>query len=218
VLRVEEQRHGVAVLAWDETRQQLEAWQAGLVVMALPLFVAARVLAEPPAALRAAAALPRAPWLVANVHIDRPLLPRPGLPAAWDSVIHRAQPGTGLGYVDAQHQRLQPVPGATVLTAYHALPVAQRAALLGADPAPWRDHVLRDLAEAHPDIHERAQRVELARWGHAMAVPVPGLRRNAALPALRAMNGRVRFAHADLAGYSVFEEAFIAGTEAARGL
>jgi monoamine oxidase len=218
VLRVEQQRHGVRVLAWDETRQQLEAWQAGLVVMALPLFVAARVLAEPPAALREAAAMPRAPWLVANVHIDRPLLARPGLPAAWDSVIHRAQPGSSLGYVDAQHQSLQPVPGATVLTAYHALPMAERAALLGADPAPWRERVLRDLADAHPDIHERAQRVELARWGHAMAVPVPGLRRNTALPALRAMNGRVRFAHADLAGYSVFEEAFIAGTEAARGL
>jgi hypothetical protein len=28
-----------------------------------------------------------------------------------------------------------------------------------------------------------------------------------------ARRGRVRFAHADLAGYSVFEEAFTAGTE-----
>jgi predicted NAD/FAD-binding protein len=217
VLRVQEQRHGVQVLAWDERRQQLEAWQAAAVVMAVPLFVAARVLAQPPAALREAAAMPRAPWLVANVHIDGPLLPRPGLPAAWDSVIHRAEPGSGLGYVDAGHQSLRPVAGATVLTAYHALPTTDRAALLGSEAAPWRDRVLRDLAGAHPDIHERSQRVELTRWGHAMAIPVPGQRSHPALPALRAMSGRVRFAHADLAGYSVFEEAFIAGTEAARG-
>jgi phytoene dehydrogenase-like protein len=227
VLRVEEGRHGVRLLVWDETARQAEAWQAQVVVLALPLFVAARVLSNPPDALRQAAAWPHVPWLVANVHIDRPLLPRPGLPAAWDSVIHRDTGGTSeptntsLGYVDARHQSLQPVPGATVLTAYHALPLAERAALLADDPAPWRDRVLRDLAVAHPDIHERAQRIDLVRWGHAMAVPVPGLLRNTALPALRAMSqrGRVRFAHADLAGYSVFEEAFIAGHEAAaRGL
>jgi monoamine oxidase len=214
-LRVEEGRHGVNLLAWDEQRQQAEAWQAQLVVLALPLFVAARVLATPPAALLDAARWPHAPWLVANVHIDKPLLPRQGLPAAWDSVIYRAEPGSALGYVDAGHQSLAPVPGATVLTAYHALPIAERATLLADDTAPWRDRVLRDLAEAHPDIHERAQHIDLVRWGHAMAVPVPGLRSHAALPALRAQHGRIRFAHADLAGYSVFEEAFVAGHEAA---
>jgi hypothetical protein len=32
--------------------------------------------------------------------------------------------------------------------------------------------------------------------------------------ALRRWRGRVRFAHADLAGYSVFEEAFTAGHQA----
>jgi hypothetical protein len=54
------------------------------------------------------------------------------------------------------------------------------------------------------------------RWGHAMAIPTPGLHRHPALLALRQARGRVRFAHADLAAYSVFEEAFIAGTDAAR--
>jgi hypothetical protein len=39
-----------------------------------------------------------------------------------------------------------------------------------------------------------------------------------ALAALRQARGRVRFAHADLAGYSVFEEAFYAGLAAAEGL
>jgi hypothetical protein len=44
-----------------------------------------------------------------------------------------------------------------------------------------------------------------------MAVPRPGLQRHPALAALRAERGRIRFAHSDLAGYSVFEEAFTAG-------
>jgi hypothetical protein len=53
------------------------------------------------------------------------------------------------------------------------------------------------------------------RWGHAMAIPVPGLQRHAALQALRGLRGRLRYAHADLAGCSVFEEAYTAGVEAA---
>ena len=216
VLRVTETRHGVQVLAWDEATAQLEAWAAQQVVLALPLFVAARVLESPPDALRQAAALlQHAPWLVANVHIDAALLDRPGASASWDNVRYDATPGTALGYVDAMHQSLRPYAGATVLTAYHALPVAQRATLLADDPAPWRDRVLQDLALTHPDIHRRAKQVDLMRWGHAMAVPRPGVQRHPALVALRQQRGRVSFAHADLAGCSVFEEAFTAGCEVA---
>ena len=219
VLRVTESRHEVQVLAWHEASQQVESWTAPQVVLALPLFVAARVLDSPPPALREAAALlQHAPWLVANVHIDGPLLDRPGAPPSWDNVryVDPGEPGgSALGYVDAMHQSLRPHAGATVLTAYHALPAAARATLLAEDPAPWRDGVLQELARVHPDIHRRAQRVDLMRWGHAMAVPRPGVQRHPALLALRRQRGRVRFAHADLAGCSVFEEAFTAGCEAA---
>jgi hypothetical protein len=102
-----------------------------------------------------------------------------------------------------------------VLTAYHAVPVAERAALLDRPPEHWAGRVLDDLAGVHPDIRQRVQRVDLMRYGHAMAVPAPGVRGSAALAALRAARGRVRFSHADLAGYSVFEEAFTLGHLAA---
>ncbi len=213
VLQVQEQRHGVQVLAWDEARQQAEAWTAQQVVLATPLFIAARLLQSPPDALKQAAALLQyAPWLVANVHIDAPLLDRAGAPPSWDSVPYG---GRGLGYVDAMHQSLRAHAGATVLTAYHALPADERVSLLADDPAPWRDRVLHDLALMHPDIQRRARRVELTRWGHAMAVPRPGVQRHPTLLALRRQRGRVRFAHGDLAGCSVFEEAFTAGCEVA---
>jgi hypothetical protein len=222
VLSVREERHAVQVLAWDEAGQRHEAWTAGTVVLATPLFVSARVLAQPTPALRQAAGLvPQAPWLVANLHLDRPLLDRIGAAPAWDNVIHRAAgAGTGLGYVDALHQSLRPdarSAGPTVLTAYHALPTAERAALLQPDWQPWAERVLADLEGAHPDLRTRLTRIELMRWGHAMAIPRPGLQRHPALAALRGARGRVRFAHADLAGYSVFEEAFTLGCEAASG-
>jgi monoamine oxidase len=215
VLRVDEGRHGVTVLAWDEHAGRAEAWTAPTVLLAVPLAVAVRVVTHPPQALRdAAAQVPQAPWLVANLHLDRPLLDRPGAPPSWDNVIHGS---TGLGYVDAGHQRLRPVTGPTVLSAYHALPAADRARLLSEGWPAWAQHVLDDLAATHPDLRSRVQRIELQRWGHGMAVPVPGVRSSPALAALRARRGRLRFAHSDLAGYSVFEEAFTLGTWAAGG-
>ncbi|MBL8347302.1 MAG: FAD-dependent oxidoreductase [Rubrivivax sp.] len=221
VLAVREEKHHVAVLAFDERRQALHAWHAGVVVMALPLFVAQRLVQPASAALRsalesAAAVLVHAPWLVANLQLDRPLLDRAtGAPPAWDNVVHG---GRGLGYVDATHQRLSPLPAsgsAPVLTAYHAIDIGERAALLDPDARPWGERVLAELAQVHPDLRRRVQRIDLMRYGHAMAVPRPGVHRHAALTALRATRGRLRFAHGDLAGYSVFEEAFTAGSEVA---
>ena len=67
-----------------------------------------------------------------------------------------------------------------------------------------------------PDLGRRLRRAELTRWGHAMAIPAPGAVGLPARQALRQAQGRVRFAHSDLAGYSVFEEAFTLGTLAGR--
>ena len=83
--------------------------------------------------------------------------------------------------------------------------------------------VVDDLARAHPDLPRKVTRVDLMRYGHAMAIPAPGVRGSAALAALaRHRAGRVHFAHSDLAGYSVFEEAFhhggVAGRAAAAAL
>jgi hypothetical protein len=50
-----------------------------------------------------------------------------------------------------------------------------------------------------------------------MSIPLPGVRGDAALAALVAGGvPRLHFAHGDLAGCSVFEEAFIAGDTAGR--
>jgi len=218
VLRIEEDRHEVRVLAWDEQAQRAEAWTAPRAVVALPLFVAARVLANPPAALADAASHARyAPWLVANLHVDAPLIDRPGAPPSWDNVAFApAGSTTALGYVDAAHQSLNPVRGATVLTAYHALPEARRAALLNDSASQWAQRVISDLATTlHPDLPHHVTQVDLMRYGHAMRIPTPGARGDPALAALRNLRGRLAFAHADLSGYSVFEEAFTLGVVAA---
>ncbi|HEX5687904.1 MAG TPA: FAD-dependent oxidoreductase [Ideonella sp.] len=218
VLRVDEDRHAVRVLVWNEQSQQAEAWSAPRAIVALPLFVAARVLANPPPALVEAASRARyAPWLVSNLHLKAPLLERPGAAPSWDNVAYApAGTTTALGYIDASHQALNPVRDATVLTVYSALPEQRRGALLNDSASNWVQRVIGELTSTlHPDLPRRVQQADLMRYGHAMRIPVPGARGDAALAALRAPHGRLRFAHADLVAYSVFEEAFTLGIGAA---
>jgi monoamine oxidase len=215
VLRVSEGRHAASVMAWDEATARVEQWTASTVILAVPIFIAARIVESPSAALRAAAAQLRyAPWLVANALLDRLPLPRTGAPPAWDNVVYGS---SDLGYVDAGHQRLDGQAGPTVLSFYRSLPQSGRAALLADSADEWAARVLHDAAALHPDLYDRVQRIDLQRWGHAMSIPLPGVHGSPALAALRAQRARLRFAHSDLAGYSVFEEAFTAGTLAASG-
>jgi protoporphyrinogen oxidase len=216
VLRVTEHKHGVELMAWNEAAAAPERWQARAVVLATPLFIAARLLAAPPEALRSATAqLSYAPWLTANLALREPLLIRPGAPLAWDNVRY----GTAaLGYVDARHQTLDPTPRPPLLTAYFALPAGERAALLHRPWQQWARWVTDEMAQTHPDLPAKLDRIDLCRFGHAMSIPTPGVRGSAALAALNEARGRVVFAHADLAGYSVFEEAYTAGVEAAARL
>ncbi len=219
VTRVAAGKHGVEVDALDTATQRAERWQADQCVLALPLFVAQRVVENPPAALHEAAARLRyAAWMVANVFIDQALHDRPGAAPSWDNVVYDDALGAeALGYVDAMHQSLQRVPGATVLTCYRAMGIgrARRQDLLSQAWTYWRDGVLGELSVPHPDVRRKATHIDVMRYGHAMSTPVPGVRSSAALHALRqpqpAPWQRLHFAHSDLAAYSVFEEAFTLG-------
>jgi monoamine oxidase len=211
VLRIANVKHGVEVDAFNVATQTLERWQAQRAIVALPLLAAAQVTENAPDFLRQAAArIAYAPWLVANIQISAALTDHPGAAPSWDNVLYGAP---GLGYVDAMHQSLQSTPGATVLSYYRALgDMPQGRKLLMNRPwTEWRDEILAELSVAHPDLAQKTRRIEISRYGHAMAIPVP--RQFDHPPVLS--SARLRFAHSDWAGYSVFEEAFTLGHQAA---
>ncbi len=232
VVRMANTRSGVEVDCLDTATQTLERISARRAVVALPLFIAARVLQNAPAFLQEAAqACVYAPWLVTNLQLSEPLQDHPGAAPAWDNVLYGT---SSLGYVDAMHQSLQPVPGATVLTHYRALgsvpggPSAGRKQLLERPWTAWRDEVLAELSAAHPDIAAKTRHMALTRYGHAMAVPVPqNLSQIRLWPRWNVRKQlskserypqrpvpvweHFQFAHSDWAGYSVFEEAFALG-------
>ena len=234
VLRIAETRRGVEVDAFNHHSGNVERWQAPRCIVALPVFVAARVVQNPPAFLaQAAQRLQWAPWAVTNIHLNAPLADRPGAAPAWDNVIYGDSNPGGLGYVDASHQKLDPRPGPTVLTYYQALgdvaDARQQLATQGAEH--WGRAALAALAGPHPDVLQRATRVQVTRYGHAMSIPVPGIQTFLSQIGLQAppgkrkllLNGerqralptpataRLAFAHSDWSGYSVFEEAFTRG-------
>lgn len=228
VMQIEPQRQSVAVRVWSEAAKQHVQWQAQHVILAVPLFVARRMLGDHwPALSQHAARQAYAPWLVSNLLIQAPLLDRAGASLAWDNVIYadRSASAVGvpsLGYVHAGHQNLDIPVGEQVWTHYWALGGTSasdaqrwRQSLLQSSWQTWAQHVVDDLAVVHPDLPTQLKRIDLMRYGHAMAIPEPGVRSAPALQALRQAHGRLHLAHADLSAYSVLEEAFAHGQRAA---
>lgn len=181
------------------------------VIWAAPLFVMPRVVVD----VRLPVVTEYAPWVVANITLDHWPSER-GASPAWDNVIYDSQ---SLGYVVATHQQLGETGPQTVWTWYHA--VVDRTSQEGRKwltDTPWswwRDYILSDLARAHPDIRSAARRIDVRRWGHAMARPVPGvLDRRDKLSRWSPAAGMFA-AHADWSGFSLFEEAQWQGVNAA---
>ncbi|HZU37218.1 MAG TPA: FAD-dependent oxidoreductase, partial [Gemmataceae bacterium] len=138
-----------------------------------------------------------------------------GFPLAWDNVFYDSP---SLGYVVATHQRGLDR-GPTVLTYYYPLCDANsreaRTRLLGMDWQSCADLTLTDMARAHPEIHTLVERLDVMRWGHAMIRPRPGFIWGRARADARKPLGGIHFAHSDLSGVSLFEEAFYHGVRAA---
>ena len=181
------------------------------VIWAAPLMVLPRVLPG----VTVPVSIDYAPWVVANITLRRPPVER-GSPAAWDSVIYDSP---SLGYVDAGHQSLSTRGPRRVWTWYHAVvdrPSREGRLWLQQQPwSAWRDTIVRDLSRAHADIAQCIERIDIMRWGHAMARPTPGLLGRVATLRQWTPAPRVFLAHADMSSLSLFEEAQWHGVAAA---
>lgn len=214
---LEESRQSLDVVAVGDD-ESVQGYRARRVIWAAPQFIAGRVIVgmNEDAARRAAMRRFRyGSWFVANLCLsDRP--ESQGVNPAWDNVFYDSP---SLGYVAATHQMLQDH-GPTVWTYYYPLcgddPAVDRKWLLDQSWESLAERVLADIEPAHPEIRRLVTRLDIMRWGHGMIRPEPGFmwsdaRRVAAQP----WNG-VHFAHTDLSGVALCEEAFDQGLRAAR--
>ncbi|HNJ96456.1 MAG TPA: hypothetical protein PLS65_16865, partial [Ferruginibacter sp.] len=68
----------------------------------------------------------------------------------------------------------------------------------------------------HPDFDAMVEQVDVWVWGHGMISPHRNFIHGAARKQMQEpLAGKVFFAHSDLSGISVFEEAFYQGLKAA---
>ena len=154
-------------------------------------------------------------WFVANLFLkDRPK-PRfeRDFPLAWDNVLYESP---SLGYVNATHQKGIDH-GPAIWTYYYPMCHEEdgRTKLFNYEWRDLADVCLTDMSRAHPEIYELTDRIDIMRWGHAMISPRPGFiwgaHRRKALDPYR----NIHFAHTDLSGIALLEEAFYHGLRAA---
>jgi hypothetical protein len=209
------EENGVRVTVLDARTNRFEIIQAQQVILATPAFINKHLVRafrdKPPEHF---AAFSYSPWLVANLHLKARPKSR-GTPLAWDNVVYG---GASLGYVVATHQTLED-DGETIWTYYQPFPdndpALARYRLAAAEHASAWDAVVAELSAAHQDFASEVTRMDVWHWGHAMVRPVPGFlfgdaRRRASAPL-----GAIHFAHTDLSGLPLLDEAHYHGVRAA---
>jgi phytoene dehydrogenase-like protein len=215
VAAMQPDRSGVLITANRGSNQWPLRVRARRAIFAAPQFLAPFIMPELPPERRAAAGQFRyGAWLTANLFLnDRPR--EQGFPLAWDNVLFHSR---SLGYVVATHQRQRDY-GPTILTWYLPLldenPAAARHRL---QLLRWSDCArlaLDDLTVAHPDLRALVERIDVMKWGHAMIRPTPGFISGKARLLAAQPWRHIHFAHSDLSGLALFEEAFFHGLRAA---
>ncbi len=205
-----------AVDLWLPDEQRTLRLLTEQLIWAAPLFLIPHVFAGQPRLHAAARSYSYAPWLVANLTLSRLPDERAGAPPAWDNVLYGS---AGLGYVVATHQQMRLRTGASVFTCYRTFdtltPQHGRETLRDTPREVWAEQILAELEQPHPDIRQLTTRLDVFRNGHAMARPVPGLISGAARQQFAVDGEGLRFAHADVSGFSLFEEAHYRGVLAA---
>jgi hypothetical protein len=157
------------------------------------------------------------PWFIANITVSQ--IPQSkGFGLCWDNVTYNTR---SVGYVNAGQQGLNLAENKKVLTYY--LPLCDyesrvsRLAAYSRTYEQWLDILIPEIEFMHPGITAYIERVDGWVWGHGMIAPTLGFIHGPdRMNALNAIDEKVFFAHTDLSGVSIFEEAFHQGIRAVK--
>ncbi|HEY0460258.1 MAG TPA: FAD-dependent oxidoreductase [Pyrinomonadaceae bacterium] len=216
VLEIIPQEKGVDVVYLNTETNEIRGLRAEKAIFAAPIFTSKYLIRDfrqnPPDFVKE---FEHNAWFVANLFLkDRPK-PRfqKDFPLAWDNVLYESP---GLGYVNATHQKGIDY-GAAVFTYYYPMCGEEngRAKLFALNHGELADIVLSDLSRAHPTIRELTEKIDVMRWGHAMISPRTNFLWSGARDEAQKSFRNIHFAHSDLSGIALFEEAFYHGVRVA---
>lgn len=187
-------------------------YQAQNVIYCAPRYTANKVIKG----FRKEVSLDYAPWLIANISLnERPV--SGGAQLAWDNVSFYSK---SLGYIVANHQDLKFNQRETVITYFLPLdessPKIARISAYQKSYEDWLDIVVDDLEKMHPGISGTITNVDLWVWGHGMVSPGIDYLWSTKRKEFNKPFGSIEFAHSDMSGVSIFEEAQYRGVEAAK--
>ena len=204
-------------IKYDSKEQYIT--KASYCILAVPQFIAARLLKDSQRQQLVKDNLHYVPWVVANILL-RSSNNLEENNFAWDNVIYQSE---SLGYVDASHQMLQQHHHKRNITYYLPLTnngvTIERTNAISRTHEDWTEKIIKDLECSHPDIRQFIEEINIQIWGHAMVQPLPGMIHGEIRGRLsNSPHSRIQFAHSDLAGISIFEEAFYQGIHAAKNI
>lgn len=217
VVKVKRLENEVLITYFDNQQQVMRSIKAKQCILSVPQFVAARLIDDQERLEKVHQNIQYAPWMVANLKVGK-LEERNGAPFSWDNVIYDSN---SLGYVHASHELLNSTLLNKNITYYlpldHLSPSEVRKDALKKTHQEWAVMVLNDLEKIHPNIKSVTKELNVTLWGHAMAQPIPGMIHGPVRHELsKPVNNLIHFAHTDIAGVSIFEEAFYQGINAAK--
>ena len=152
------------------------------------------------------------PWLLATLVVSD-LTDNSSFPLCWDNVAHGSK---GLGYIYDQHQSLQQIQDKKVITYYYSFSSSDcgksRREIYKKPKEYWKNLVFEDLKISHPNIEDVTESIDVHLLGHGMISPKPEfLFGESKRKAGQSIDDKIYFAHSDLSGISIFEEAFHQG-------
>jgi hypothetical protein len=217
VYQVAANEKGVCCTFFDAVENQSKQIQAKAVILATPQFINHRILSNVSREIDYTK-FEYAPWMVANISTNYLLNEKKGETLCWDNVIFGSD---ALGYVNASHQEVS-MPGVKKNITYYkpllnnSVQEARQFAYRSSY-SDWQKLVLADLTRPHPEIEKHIEEINIWIWGHGMIRPSPDFvwsknRRQAQ----NSIDNKIFFAHSDLSGLSIFEEAFYHGHKAAK--
>jgi predicted NAD/FAD-binding protein len=210
-IKVQRENDSTHVFYYDVAENQTIAIEAKTVIFATPRFIAERLL---PTGLNLKPFEYR-PWLVANITLSR--LPEGrGVPLSWDNMIYGSKL---LGYINATHQNINRIQLETVLTYYYPLsdlPAKQaRQWAIKKTQQQWSAIILSELLQIHPELENYVKQVDVCLWGHGMICPKPDFIWGESRRQVLQQPAPIFYAHSDMSGISIFEEANYRGVQAA---
>ncbi len=202
---------GVEVCVYNHQTEEVELIRAKKLIYAAPRYTAKYIL--PGYNFPGIESLDYSPWLVANLSLSK--LPED---QAWDNVSYYSP---SLGYVVSNHQDIKVYSdGAKVITYY--LPLSKGSSAHERHTAylkqygDWTKLIVDDLEQMLPSVSQNILNLDVWLWGHGMIKPTVGYLWGETRQQMLKNVGNIYFAHSDMSGISIFEEAQYQGVEAAK--